>query len=147
LDIGAAPGGWTVVLASHGAHVCSVDPAILTLPASQANNPNIVHFKCKAQECVEQVRARFDDGTYILDGLVCDANMPPTAAWNMVKCYEGFVRKGGMVVLTCKITKRNQTKTLTEEAKVLMQNWCEDIQVLHLLSNTLNERTIVGRIK
>ncbi|MCX6126008.1 MAG: hypothetical protein NTV34_14845 [Proteobacteria bacterium] len=45
IDLGAAPGGWTYVMAYHGVHMTAVDHAALELPTSRKLKGTIKHLK------------------------------------------------------------------------------------------------------
>lgn len=57
LDLGAAPGGWTRVLRSHGLSVVAVDPA--ALDPRVASDPGVTHFRGTAQAYFQEP-VRFD---------------------------------------------------------------------------------------
>eukprot|EP00887_Chlorella_sp_A99_P004111 scaffold23.g4111.t1 len=51
VDVGAAPGGWTAVLAGRCGAVIAIDPADMD---PRALRPNVTHLRCKVEDAVEQ---------------------------------------------------------------------------------------------
>ena len=92
LDIGAAPGGWTKVLADHGYNVIAVDPGDLK-PELQ-NHPRIKHYKCRI-EALE-----FDN---FFDIIVNDMNVDPQITAQIMNSLTPTLKEKGLAVVTLKL--------------------------------------------
>ena len=71
LDIGAAPGSWTKVLADYVGHVVACDPA--DLHADVLALPNVTHVQAMAERATDKLH---ELGPYHI--VTCDANVSGT---------------------------------------------------------------------
>jgi len=109
LDIGAAPGGWTKVLASLAKRVVAVDPA--DLDPSVAALPNVTHLKIKAEDIPH------DMGQF--DLVTNDMNLSPTESANIMVDLAHCLRKGRFAIMTVKFITRDRKKHLSDAIRIL----------------------------
>ena len=134
IDLGAAPGGWSLCLARSGAAVVAIDSAELEygkiinagIDAVAAKNPHgvrlnmerlrqgtIVHLKCgfqKAEKCLEGG---------IADMLTIDINSGGIASSDAVLRYSRFMKKGAYLIMTVKCIMRSVPKYMREVEGIL----------------------------
>lgn len=92
LDLGAAPGGWSFLLAERGATVTAVDPGGLAGPV--AAHPNVTHVRGRAEDLAGQ-------GVY--DLVVNDMNLDPADSAAIMCAVAPLLVAGGIAVLTIKL--------------------------------------------
>jgi 23S rRNA (cytidine2498-2'-O)-methyltransferase len=142
IDLGAAPGGWTAVLAETMDTVVAVDPA--ALHADVLALPNVVHIKAQSQAATEDIIAAVGENKTI-DLLVCDMNKHPTQMIPILDPLLRLLRPGGMVILTLKYRGRGKDKAGgVEKLKDQLGPEYHKVKILWLLANTENERTAVA---
>lgn len=141
VDLGAAPGGWTHVLAQHAKLVIAVDPAELD---SRALLPGVTHFACKAEAAVEQIHQLVGEAG--VDLLVSDVNKHPSQIIEMLRPLLPLLRPGGAVVLTCKFFGRSAGREAEWRQRLAdeLGPEFERVQLLWLLANTQHEQTCVA---
>ncbi len=103
LDLGAAPGGWTRVLRSLGAHVTAVDPAELA-PSLQSDDL-VLHHRETAQAYL-----RHPD---TFDIIVNDMKMDVGESVALMNTAAHSLRPGGIGVMTLKLPERQQERLAT----------------------------------
>jgi len=115
VDLGAAPGGWSLVLAEYGINVIAVDPA--KLDDKLLDVKNITHFRGKSQDFHTDKK---------IDLLVNDMNMEPRDSANIVMSFSKNLEIGTLLIMTIKLVggpfeKRIQEvcETLDDEFKLL----------------------------
>lgn len=142
IDVGAAPGGWTVQLAEQFELTVAVDPA--EMHPSVAELPNVVHVQRKSEDSLEEVSAALAGRQ--VDLLCCDMNKHPLGILEILGPLLGTLRPGGLLCLTLKFRGRGRDKAHSERmmAEALGADF-EDMQYLWLLANTQHERTLVAR--
>ena len=135
VDLGAAPGGWSLVLARHGADVQAVDHGMLDLK-------NLGDLKGK----IEHIK---DNGlkyrpAETVDWMVCDMVM---GARDTLRVLQGWVEDGVMrhFIVNIKLPKTNPWPQVAE-ALVLMESfkWTK-VQARHLLHDR-SEVTLIGQL-
>jgi 23S rRNA C2498 (ribose-2'-O)-methylase RlmM len=96
LDVGACPGGWSLVLHQLGAYVVAVDPG--EIPALHGL-ANVTHLKCRLEHCESELRQLAP-----FDLCVCDINIDGRDACTMVveRCAE-LMATGALLVVTLKL--------------------------------------------
>ncbi|MCD6089620.1 methyltransferase domain-containing protein [Candidatus Bathyarchaeota archaeon] len=124
LDLGAAPGGWTKVLASLAGKVVAVDPADLN--SSVKALPNVTYLKCKAEEIPKNI-GRFDL-------IVNDMNLDPSESARIMVNLAGFLKKGAPALMTIKFVTRNRKKHIAEALEILKAEY-KDFKVKRLPHN------------
>ena len=137
IDIGAAPGGWSYVLASRGMEVIAVDPAKLDEKLLQMKN-------------VKHVKQRFDpdavDG--IFDLAVNDMNIEGKDSATLMNLVAPKLRAGASVIMTLKITvkkltARNVERKLDIARSILSENY--DLVSAKCLFHNRREITLLLR--
>lgn len=139
LDVGACPGGWSLVLHHLGARVVAVDPG--DIPAFQGL-ADITHLKCRLEHCEDELRRLAP-----FDLCVCDINIDGRDASTLVVRHcAALLRPGALLVLTLKLfnganaaqLKKASLKTITSSGLF------EQAHVEWLFSNG-QERTLTAR--
>lgn len=135
LDLGAAPGGWTVVLAEAGCEVVAVDKG--ELDAQVAQRAEVQHLRMSAQEALERDLGEFDI-------MVNDMNLEPTESADLMCAFAERLRPGGRAVMTIKFTTRARRRHEREAVERLSRCY-EDIRVRHLPHNRLEATAVMRR--
>jgi tRNA(Ser,Leu) C12 N-acetylase TAN1 len=115
LDLGAAPGGWTKILASLAKKVVAVDPADLS--PEVASLPNVVHLRCKA----ETIPA--DGGLF--DLVTNDMNIAPSESARIMVDVAPHLKKGGFAIMTVKFVTRRRKKHVKETLEILKERYAD----------------------
>ncbi|KAL4532313.1 hypothetical protein Ndes2526B_g08218 [Nannochloris sp. 'desiccata'] len=145
IDVGAAPGGWTQVLAETMDTVVAIDPA--ALHADVLALTNVVHIRQQSQAATEEIIAAVGQDKTI-DLLVCDINRHPEEMISILKPLLGMLRSGGMIILTLKYRGKGKEKAGgVEKLKEELGPGFHKVKILWLTANTENERTAVARKK
>jgi 23S rRNA (cytidine2498-2'-O)-methyltransferase len=110
LDLGAAPGGWTRILAARGQRVTAVDPA--RLHPSLLGVERIQHVRTTAEEFLGSRRGPFD---VILDDIRKDAR---ESALLMQQCAS-LLAPEGFALLTLKLRHERRAEQLAAALGVL----------------------------
>ena len=135
LDIGAAPGGWTKVLAERVAEVVAVDPAELDERVLQL--PAVRHIR----ERSETLKQMPDIGLF--DIITNDMNMDPDRSADVVCDLADLLRPGGFIVMTVKYVTARRSAHIQEALEHLSRCFT-DLRVGRVPHNAM-ETTIVGR--
>jgi FtsJ-like methyltransferase len=143
VDVGAAPGGWSEFLAEH----CGVRTVYAVDPAELAPDmpPNVVHMRMTGAAAI-QILLR--DGIRA-DVLVCDMNIFPNAALDILEPLLPVLRPGALVVITfkhCVFPTGAIRHTIIHPAALRAQRWLERLSVRFQLSNG-REVTLLGIYK
>lgn len=109
LDLGAAPGGWSHVLASRGLRVAAVDPA--ELDPECLKNPSISHFRKTVQEFLVSYRGN------AFSFIANDMRMDAISSCKIMNQAASLVEKGGQAIMTLKLPVLEPRKILAELAK------------------------------
>jgi 23S rRNA (cytidine2498-2'-O)-methyltransferase len=131
LDLGAAPGGWSKVLADYGYNVLAVDPA--ELHPKLDNNPNIEHIRKKAQDIKLEKP---------LDLIVNDMNMEPKETAKIMNKVAPLLRAGGLAIVTIKLPF-NPERGITEAKEILSNKY----NVLKIKSLFHNRQEVTALLK
>jgi tRNA(Ser,Leu) C12 N-acetylase TAN1/23S rRNA U2552 (ribose-2'-O)-methylase RlmE/FtsJ len=113
LDLGAAPGGWTRVLAGLAGSVVAVDPA--DLDPSVAGLPNVVHLRCKAEDLPAEI-GRFDL-------IVNDMNLDPAESARIMVKIAKHLKGNAAAVMTVKFVTRNRRKHVSQAIEILKEEY------------------------
>ena len=109
LDMGAAPGGWTRILAERGLHVIAVDPAELD-PRVEVL-PNVIHIRTTVENYLPP-RAPFD---LILNDMRMDARDSARVMLTTTK----FLKPKGFAVMTLKLPEKGMGDVARAALKIL----------------------------
>jgi len=134
LDLGAAPGGWTRVLAGRVAEVVAVDPG--ELDERVLALPNVTHLRCHTDELDQDAIGRFDV-------IVNDMNMHPDASARLMCEVATLVEPGAPAVMTVKFFTPRWSRHVDEAMGILEREY-EDIQVRRMPHNA-SETSLVMR--
>ena len=96
-DLGAAPGGWTKVLASHNINTHAIDPASLA-PDIKAMT-NVKHFRMTTQEYLQKYN--YKD----FDIIVNDMKMDIFPSTQIIMDFYPRLAPNGYVIMTFKLSK------------------------------------------
>ena len=133
LDIGAAPGGWTKVLADYGYEVVAVDPGNLH-PILQ-ENPKVTHHKMQIEKL--ELKEHFDV-------VVNDMNIDPQETSRIMVGLAPAIKSGGMAIVTLKLPKQAEV-SIKESVQILGQAY--EIVGIKSLFHNRQEVTVVLRKK
>ena len=134
LDVGAAPGGWTKVLAETVAEVIAVDPA--ELDPTVAALPNVRHLRCRAE-------ALDAESLGPLDLVVNDMNIDGADSAEVLCTLAPLLRPGAAAVMTVKFTSGRWRGLLKEAADRLAP--CYEVVAVRRLPHNRNETTLFLR--
>jgi tRNA(Ser,Leu) C12 N-acetylase TAN1/23S rRNA U2552 (ribose-2'-O)-methylase RlmE/FtsJ len=137
LDIGAAPGGWTKVLAEHMAEVVAVDPGELDPRVTEL--PNVVHLRMRSEALLTL------EGLGQFDVVTNDMNLDPGISARVLCDLVPILRPGAIAVLTAKFVSRHR-RELVQEALDVLEEHFEDFRIGRVAHNA-KETTIVARLK
>jgi hypothetical protein len=145
IDVGASPGGWSMVLAETMELVVAVDPA--ELHPDVLALPNVIHIKQQTQAATEGIIAAIGQEKTI-DLIVCDINKHPETMLIIIKPLLGMLRSGGMVILTMKYRGRGKEKAGAIDMIIGgLGPEFHQLKYLWLMANTEKERTVVAQKK
>ena len=130
LDVGAAPGGWTKVLAGIARRVVAVDPA--DLHPSVEEMSNVTHLRCRAEDLPEDI------GEF--DLITNDMNISPMESAEIMNALAELLREGGAAIMTVKFVTRERRRH-TREAIGILEEAYTDFRVKRLPHNR-NETTV-----
>jgi len=131
LDLGAAPGGWSKVLADYGYKVLAVDPA--ALHPDLENNSRITHLKVKSQDIhLEEP----------LDLLVNDMNIEPQETARIMNGVAHLLKDGGLAIVTLKLPDHPQ-RSIAESVKILEKEY----QVIKIRSLFHNRQEVTALLQ
>jgi tRNA(Ser,Leu) C12 N-acetylase TAN1 len=135
LDLGAAPGGWTRVLAGHVREVIAVDPG--DLDPQVLALPGVTHWPVRGDALLE----RPDLGRF--DLIANDMNREPTESAQLMCALAPALVPGGWGVMTIKFVTGRQRQHVREATTILGQVYT-DLQVRKMPHNA-RETTVVMR--
>ncbi|KAL4443636.1 hypothetical protein ABPG75_011373 [Micractinium tetrahymenae] len=142
VDLGAAPGGWTHVLAQHARRVIAVDPAPLDPRALAC--PAVTHLACKAEDAVDAIKGMVGEAG--VDLLVSDVNRHPSQVIGMMRPLLPLLHPGAAVILTLKFHGKSAGREAEFERRLADELGPEfgGVRLLWLLANTQHEQTCVA---
>lgn len=129
LDIGAAPGGWTKVLADKGFKVDAVDPG--ELHEALQNNKNITHYKAHVED------VQFNHKFALI---TCDMNVDALIAAKVMCNLHNQIQEGGSCILTLKLPFKDEDKRIQESIQILEQKYT--ITTIKNLTHNRREVTV-----
>lgn len=122
LDLGAAPGGWSYLLAERGLTVTAVDPG--NLAGRVATHPAVVHVRDRAENLAGQ-------GIYHL--IVNDMNLDPADSAAIMCTVAPLLAADGIAVLTIKLPD-HRTRGIRQATDILGPTY-EVLAIRHLPHN------------
>lgn len=134
LDYGAAPGGWTRILASRGFRTTAVDPG--DLDPRVLRLPDVVHERTTAGNFLRSSRDRFDL-------IVNDMRMSPTRSSRLMVDSLHLLEPDGFAITTLKTGDRGVLPQIEQSFAVLREGY--DIEFARQLRHNRNEVTVVLR--
>ena len=132
LDLGAAPGGWTRVLAQKGLSVVAVDPANLAPEVLALKN--VSHFKGTSQQYLLEPRGKFD---IIVNDMKLDI---PESARVMTECAD-CLSDEGFGIMTFKLKPKKWTAQINSGLSILSGSY--NIFALRQLFHNRSEITVI----
>jgi len=136
LDVGAAPGGWTRVLAAVVAEVIAVDPA--ELDPAVAGLPNVRHLRCRAE-------ALDADEVGQVGLIVNDMNIEGADSAALMCSLAGLLPAGGPAIMTVKFHSGRWRGLLREARERLAP--CYEVVGTKRLPHNRSEATLLLRRK
>ena len=136
LDVGASPGGWSWVLAGHGARVTAVDPG--DLDARVEGHPLVAHVKAKGEG--------LEFPSDFFDWVVNDMNVDPPLAAEVLLRARGWLRRGGRSVSTLKLAGRSRPREVLADFVSLLAPGYELEAAQHFYSNRQEVTLLLRRI-
>lgn len=133
LDLGAAPGGWSKVLADYGYKVLAVDPA--ALQPDLEKDTRIKHLKSKAQDIQLEER---------LDLIVNDMNMEPQETGAIKNEIAHLLKEGGLAIVTLKLPDHAQ-RSIEEAVEILGEEY-EVRKIRSLFHNRQEVTALLQRV-
>jgi 23S rRNA (cytidine2498-2'-O)-methyltransferase len=133
LDLGAAPGGWTRVLADAGMQVVAIDPA--ELDKKVASHRNVTHVKMQAKDYIS-------DGEF--DLFVNDMNIDPEDSARIMMQLASHLKPEAYAIMTVKLVIRNPARLLANVAPILEPAF-DILNVKNLFHNRLEVTMLLRR--
>ncbi|MFP3904460.1 MAG: SAM-dependent methyltransferase, partial [Armatimonadota bacterium] len=138
LDLGAAPGGWTRVLAEKGARVTAVDPGELDERVWQFGS--VSHAAMKAERFLEE-----HEGPQF-DIITNDMNVDPEVSARMMVDFAELLRRpGGLGVMTVKFVSTDREEHLHRVKNILSSAYGQ-FRVQTMPHNAM-ETTLLMRVR
>lgn len=131
LDLGAAPGGWSKILAEHGMEVTAVDPAHMD-PL-----PRVTHHRELAQDFINRCTLSFDI-------LVNDMRMDVRESVAITLGAADRLAPGGLLVMTFKLPLKKKKAMIHHGLEALSHRF--DIEHVKQLFHNRSEITVTGRL-
>lgn len=134
VDLGAAPGGWSLVLARHGADVQAVDHAKLDIKDAGTLKGTVVHVKDNGLKFMP---------AETVDWMVCDMVM---GARDTLSVLKAWFDKDAMrhFIVNIKLPKSNPWPQVAEALSLIEAFGWGRVQARHLLHDR-SEVTLMGR--
>lgn len=110
LDLGAAPGGWTQVLANLDFEVTAIDPAALS--PNVLADPRVRHLRITAEQHLERSNDRFDL-------VVNDVRMDARDVARLLVAHRRVLSPGGRILTTLKLPERRALPVLDTALAIL----------------------------
>ena len=122
VDLGAAPGGWTFILARRGARVVAVDAADLVLPETKSLMERVTHVRDNG--------LRYQPERPV-DWLVCDMIVAPHET---LRVLSHWLEKDWMrhFVVNLKLPKSDAWAAIRQALDLLDRHSCPRMQAMHL---------------
>ncbi|MCL4380935.1 SAM-dependent methyltransferase [Candidatus Marsarchaeota archaeon] len=125
LDLGAAPGGFSKELSTHGVKVVAVD--IADLDKRLEKDPNIMHLRIKAAEI---------NSDQLFDMITNDMNIDPVESARVMLNLSSRLNKNGFAVMTIKCPSKNVLGYIRDAKKILSAEYT-GFRLQHLPHNRM----------
>lgn len=137
VDLGAAPGGWTYVMAFHGVSMTAVDHANMALPKDKKITGKVTHLKENGLKYMP---------SQVVDWLCCDMVMPASQTIEVLRTWIEAERMKRFVV-NIKLPEQQSWPSVQAaldllEATAKQQKW-SDLKARQLFHDR-NEITLMG---
>ncbi len=136
LDLGAAPGAWTIVMRQHGLHVTAVAPK--DMYPFLKDDPMVEVYQGLAEDYLYQIEGKFD---LITNDMILDGQ---DAARLMVE-YANHLQPNGLAIMTLKLRRQNRRRVMDHSLRLLRKAY-HIVRIRQLVSNR-NEVTLLLRPK
>lgn len=131
LDLGAAPGGWSYVLADRGMDVLAVDPGDLDPRVAE----RVTHVRARAE--------RLDLAPASIDLIVNDMNLDPVDSAVVMSSVAGALKPEGVAIMTIKLPQRRPEPGIAAATQALAPAY--DVVALKHLPHNRQEVTALLR--
>lgn len=148
-------GGWTKYLLekTHCDEVYAIDPG--KMDTSVTSSDNVHHLQMTAQNAIPNLRViltRREAKVAIWVSDMCVQEVGKQVDIFMLAVKEQLIKSGTAFVLTIKCNvgharERFDEMTNAEAARLIEQVDVSGLEILHLFSNRIGERTIIGCVK
>jgi 23S rRNA (cytidine2498-2'-O)-methyltransferase len=125
LDIGAAPGAWTMILRRRGLHVTAVAPD--RMYHWLADDPDIQICRMTAEDYLTVCNTTFD---LITNDMILDAQ----ESARLMVAYARHLRSGGVAIMTLKLRQYSRKRVMDHSFRILRKAY-KIIRVRQLVSN------------
>ena len=145
IDVGSSPGGWSYAMAQYDSckEVYAVDPGEMATPVPA----KVVHLAERIEQCTPRLVAQ----NWRADVMTNDMNAHPRITVDALCGLLPLLNPGSRVVLTLKNFaggRKAMDRAVANEMRRLRAILHHDtIEVLHLMANGPQERTVVGVVK
>jgi 23S rRNA (cytidine2498-2'-O)-methyltransferase len=137
LDLGAAPGAWTLVLRQHGLQVTAVSPG--RLYPQLRNDRWVTHRQMEAEVYLQQVEG-------IFDFIANDMRLAAQDSARLMVDYAQYLHPQGLAVMTLKLRQRNQSRVMDHSFRILRKAY-QIIRVRQLVSNRKEVTLFLRKLK
>ena len=147
-----SPGGWTKYLleGTQCEKVFAIDPGEMIL--SESLSVNVDHLKMTAQKAILHLRDTLQHKVCIWVSDMCVQDVGKQVDIFLLAVKEKLIQSGAAFVLTIKCNvghakERFDEMTNAEADRLKEQVDVGGLEILHLFSNRIGERTIIGYVK
>lgn len=125
LDLGAAPGAWTMVLRQHGLKVTAVAPT--EMYPDLLNDPLVTYRGMTAEEYLPRAEGPFEV-------MVNDMRMDAQDSSRVMVSYAQHLQPNGIAIMTLKLRQPNMRRLMDHSFRILRRAY-KIMQVRQLVSN------------
>ena len=125
LDLGAAPGAWTIVLRRRGVRVTAVAPA--EMYESLQDDSCVRHYHLTAEDYLNYCDQNYD---VIVNDMIMDAQ----DSSRLMVAYAPYLRNNGIGIMTLKLRRWNMLRVMDHSYRILRKAY-KIMQVRQLVSN------------
>ncbi len=125
VDLGAAPGGWTKVLAEKGYKVDAVDPA--KLDKRVFDHKNVTCYNMSSQDYLQRNTEKYDF-------LVNDMKMDAIKSSEIMNEMSENLKENGQAIMTLKLPEKKQKGKIIDATRILNEKY-KIIKIKQLFHN------------